>query len=156
MYSTETKQLNADILVIRVVFAVMLALPLVYLAFCSTVERNWVTATEPPLTLRTILYFVVIAAFPLINLIRHIMLRLNQTMPGETPPKTRYFTTVVVSLLMAEGIAVFGVLLYMLGDEFYTLLIFCLLSLLAMLLYRPKIDEYRELSGILKKNKQGG
>ncbi len=150
--ATEYKQFKADLIVTRVVFAAMLMMPIIYIAICASMERGPAIPAEPPIMLRTILYFVAIAAFPFINLIRHIMLRLNQTMPGDTPAKSRYFTTVAVSLVLSEAIAIMGLLLYFQGDEFNTLLIFSLLSLLSMALYRPKIGEYSEIVSKMKQN----
>lgn len=92
--------------------------------------------------IRTIFYGIAIVAFPAINLIRHIQLRLNQTMPGNKSAKSRYLLTVIVSMSLAEGIGVLGFVMFMLGDDFNTLYIFTGLSALGLYLYRPKQDEY--------------
>ncbi len=100
---------------------------------------------DPPVLIRTILYIIAIVSFPVTNLIRHIMLRLNQTMPGDTPAKSRYLITVLVSLSISESIGIYGLVLFMLGDEVNSLYIFSTLSVLAMYLYRPKLEEYTEI-----------
>lgn len=109
---------------------------------------------EPPILIRTILYAVSIITFPFINLLRHIMLRLNQTMPGDTSARARYFTTVLVSLAFAETMGVYGLVMYMLGDNLNTLYIFCFLSVLAMILYGPKLDEYEQVVEALKRKSE--
>jgi len=91
--------------------------------------------------LRTAFYVIAITTFPLVNLIRHIMLRLNQTMPGETPAANRYFFSVLVSMALVELIGIFGLIMYILGDGFNTLYIFIILSALGLFLYRPKSTE---------------
>jgi uncharacterized oligopeptide transporter (OPT) family protein len=91
---------------------------------------------------RTLLYVLGIIMMPISNLLRHIQLRLNQTMPGDTPSKIRYFYTVVVSMVMMESIGVFGFIMFVLGDGYNTLYIFAFMSALGMFLYRPKLAEY--------------
>jgi hypothetical protein len=100
-------------------------------------------AEEQRVTLRTVLYWVAIVTLPLANLIRHIQLRLNQTMPTATSAKSRYFLTVLVSMLLCDSIGFYGLLLFCLGDGFNTLAIFSGLSALGLFLYRPKRAEYR-------------
>ena len=96
---------------------------------------------------RTILYVIAIVTFPLTNLLRHIQLRLNQTMPytGATPQneaKKRYLVTVIVSLSLIESVGIFGLVMFILVDNFNTLFIFTGLSALGFFLYRPKAHEY--------------
>ncbi len=93
---------------------------------------------DQQLMLRTVLYWVAILTLPLTNLIRHIQLRLNQTMPTPTPAKNRYVLTVLVSILLCESIGLYGLLLFCVGDGFNTFIIFTGLSALGMFLYRPK------------------
>ena len=100
--------------------------------------------------IRSALYVIAIVTFPITNLLRHIMLRLNQTMPGDTPAKHRYFVTVLVSLSLAESIGVFGFIMFILGDGYNTLYIFSVLCALAIFLYRPKLQEYCEMVETLK------
>ncbi len=92
--------------------------------------------------IRTVLYILAIIGFPMTNLIRHIQLRLNQTMPGDTPAKNRYLVTIIVSMALSESSGIFGFIMFILGDDFNTLYIFTGMSALAMFLYRPKIEEY--------------
>ena len=91
-----------------------------------------------------------IVTFPLTNLLRHIQLRLNQTMPYSSTAagdiaKTRYLITVIVSMALIESVGVFGFVMFVLGDNFNTLYIFSGLSALGMFLYRPKVDEYARI-----------
>ncbi|GAB6140837.1 hypothetical protein JCM14076_15660 [Methylosoma difficile] len=102
---------------------------------------------------RTLFYVMGIIMMPITNLIRHIQLRLNQTMPGDRPSKMRYFYTVVVSMVMVETIGVFGFVMYMLGDGFNTLYIFAFMSALGMFLYRPKLAEYEAIIDIRERLK---
>lgn len=103
--------------------------------------------------IRTIFYVIAIALMPLTNLIRHIMLKLNQTMPGDKPARSRYLLTVIVSMVLMETIGILGFVMYMLGDDFNTLYIFTGLSVLGMFLYRPKEGEYIQIVNALIKQK---
>jgi hypothetical protein len=97
------------------------------------------------IVIRTVFYVIGIVAFPITNLIRHIQLRLNQTMPGNKPAKSRYLLTVIVSMLLVEGVGVMGFVMFTLGDDFNTLYIFIGLSILGLYLYRPKHEEYTRI-----------
>lgn len=99
--------------------------------------------------IRSIFYVLAIITFPIINLIRHIQLRLNQTMPGSKSAKSRYLMTVIVSMVLVEGVGVLGFVMFMLGDDFNTLHIFTGLSALGLYLYRPKQEEYQDIVNAL-------
>jgi hypothetical protein len=126
------------------VVAVMLILLAAYIIICE----NMADALPNPLPetqriwIRTLCYGIAILMFPLTNLIRHIQLRLNQTMPGPKPAKNRYLLTVMVSMFLVQSIGVLGVVMFMLGDGFNTLYILVGMAALAAFLYRPKWDEY--------------
>jgi hypothetical protein len=107
-------------------------------------------AEEQRIIIRSILYIVAIATMPLTNLIRHIMLRLNQTMPGETTAKIRYFITVLVSMTLVETIGMFGILMFILGDDYNTLYIFTVISILGLYIQRPKQAEYIAIAESLR------
>lgn len=102
------------------------------------------------LLIRSIFYVVAIVTFPMTNLIRHIQLRLNQTMPfsglpARTMAKKRYLITIFVSMSLIESIGIFGFMMYIFGDTPNSLFIFTGLATLGMFLYRPKINEYTRI-----------
>lgn len=107
-------------------------------------------AEDQRVLIRTVFYGLAIAGLPITNLIRHIQLRLNQTMPGPKPAKSRYLLTVIVSAVLVESIGLMGFLMYILGDGFNTLYIFTGLAALGLLLYRPKPEEYESIVEALK------
>ena len=99
--------------------------------------------------LRTVFYGLAIITFPITNFIRHIMVRLNHTMPGDKTAKSRYQFTTLISMLAADSIGFYGIALYLWGDPINTLYIFSLLSGLAFFLYRPKQDEFHSIQEAL-------
>jgi hypothetical protein len=148
----EPEQVKSDLFLPWVIVGFMLAMLVAYVIVCITFGDQ----IQQPLPeaqrvlIRTILYVVAIVTFPLTNLIRHIQLRLNQTMPYSysTPgneAKNRYLVTVIVSMSLIEVVGVFGFVMFVLGDNFNTLFIFSGLSALGMFLYRPKGDEFARI-----------
>lgn len=140
----------------RLVWASVFSL-IALLAACEFSGETWRHALpeDQRVLLRTVFYVLSIIGFPLTNLLRHIMLRLNQTMPGDKSAKQRYLPTVMVSLFFAECIGILGAVMYFLGDDYNTLYIFAVLAGLAVFLYRPKVDEYQLIVAALKDRKVG-
>jgi hypothetical protein len=145
----EPEQLKSDLILPWFIQGFMLATLATFLIVCiaysDQIQESLPEAQR--VLIRTILYVVAIVTFPTTNLIRHIQLRLNQTMPysSDTPrleAKKRYLVTIIVSMSLIESVGVFGFVMFILGDNFNTLYIFSGLSALGMFLYRPKVDEY--------------
>lgn len=154
-------RLKADLLPPRTIAGVMLAMLAIYIIICHSLGKQFQQPLpeDQRILIRTVLYGIAIVTFPLTNLIRHIQLRLNQTMPlartthgkTDTPvsaheafavAKTRYFITALISMTLIESIGIFGFVMFVLGDSFNTLYIFTGMSALGLFLYRPKLDEY--------------
>lgn len=150
-----SQRLQADLLLPWLILAgmIMTLAGMVLASEFATDQIRPVMAAEPPVLARTILYGVAIVTFPITNLLRYIMVRLNQTMPGEAPAKSRYLVTVLVSLGLAESLGIYGLILFVMGDDYNTLYIFSLLSLLAMFLYRPRQDEYQSIVAALEQQR---
>lgn len=107
---------------------------------------------------RTIFYILAILLLPLTNLLRHISLRLNQTMPLlenanlEKTLKTRYTLTVSISMFFILLIGSLGSVMFYLGDGFNTLHIFNIVAGLGIFLYCPKLSEYTQIQDALTEN----
>ncbi|MFI3218821.1 MAG: hypothetical protein QX189_06820 [Methylococcales bacterium] len=157
MYNPNDHQaLNADLKLPWLIVGMMLVTLLTYLVICFTLGSE-LQEPLPEITrvkIRTALYIIAIVTFPMTNLIRHIQLKLNQTMPltqanYRAEAKKRYLLTIIVSMAAVESIGVFGFLLFMFGDGVNNLIIFTVLSALGMFLYRPKLDEYSHIVELL-------
>jgi len=147
------KQVKADLTIHWVIVAMMLIMLIAYHVICYTVgdDIRINLPEDQRVFIRSILYVITIILFPLTNLLRHILLRLNQTMPGDTSAKYRYLMTTVVTLPSIEIVGMFGFIMFMLGDEINSLYIFSLLGVLGVFLHRPREQEYREIIEALKK-----
>jgi hypothetical protein len=150
----EREPLKSDLILPWVIVGIMLAMLATYLIVCHALgeQLQQPLPEDRRILLRTIFYVIAIMTFPLTNLIRHIQLRLNQTMPissakqdAVSVAKSRYLVTVIVSMALIEVVGVFGLILFVFGDGFNNLYIFTGLSALGLFLYRPKVDEYSEI-----------
>lgn len=129
------------------VCAAMLLFLLIYNVVCHL----WGEDIRQPLDesqrvlIRTIFYVIAIVLFPLTNLLRFILLRLNQTMPGEKTAEQRYLVTIVVTQGMIEVVSLFGLIMFVLGDDFNTLYIFTLMGVVGIYLHKPKREELQSI-----------
>lgn len=148
----DQKSLEADLKLPWLIVGIMLVSLIIYVIICFTLGAE-LQQPLPEITrvkIRTALYIVAIVSFPMTNLLRHIQLRLNQTMPltqlaYQSEAKKRYLLTVTISMTLMESIGVFGFVLFMLGDGQNNLIIFTGLSALGLFLYRPKLHEYSQI-----------
>lgn len=120
-----------------------IGLIIAYNLFCLLWSDAWRLHWDEAdrIVLRSVLYAVAIVLFPLVNLLRHVLLRLNQTMPGTRTAARRYQSTVFITLGIIQCVGLFGVALFMLGDDSNTLAIFTLLAALGLYLHRPRSEE---------------
>jgi F0F1-type ATP synthase membrane subunit c/vacuolar-type H+-ATPase subunit K len=148
-FNTSPEQNNFT--VAWLIMATFVISQLIYIVICHAfgTEIQQGMAQEQRILIRTIFYVLAIATFPLTTLIRHILVRLNQTMPGNKSAQQRYLTTVIVSLAMIESVGIYGFIMFILGDDFNTLYIFSGLAILGFFLQRPKQDEYQTIVSAL-------
>ena len=152
---TERNPLKTDLILPWIILGLMLTMLLAYIIICHVFGASLQQPLPEPqrILIRTVFYAIAILTFPLTNLIRHIQLRLNQTMPGsQLLAKNRYGLTVIVSMSLIEVVGVFGLIMFIYGDDFNTLYIFTGLSALGLFLYRPKLDEYAEIIAARKQS----
>ncbi len=130
----------------------MLFMVIAYNIICHFAEPtiSITLAEEQRILIRSIFYGISIFLFPLANLLRHILLKLNQTMPGDNSAKHRYLTTIIITLSLTCIIGIFGFIMFILGDGFNTLYIFSFLSILGIFLHKPKQKEYRQIIEALR------
>ncbi len=118
-----------------------------YIATCHLFQHQFQTtlSISEREFIRTLFYVVAIILLPLTNLLRFILLRLNQTMFNNTPATQRYLLTVTVSQILVHIPALFGLIIFSLGDDFNSLYIFSLISLLGVYIQRPRQNELAKI-----------
>ncbi len=144
--------LKADLIFPWIIQGILLSTLFIFVGTCF-IYGDQIKQTLPEdqrLVIRSIFYVIAIVTFPMTNLIRHIQLRLNQTMPFSGLParsmaKNRYLITIFVSMSLIESIGIFGFIMYIIGDTTNSLFIFTGLAALGMFLYRPKLNEYTRI-----------
>lgn len=147
---------KSDLILPWLVTGIMFLMLIVYIVISQVwggqLQQHW--PEDQRILIRSVLYGCAIVIFPITNLIRHVQLRLNETMPGQKTAKMRYFLTTTVSMALIESVGVLGFVMFLLGDGYNTLYIFTGLSTLGLFLYRPKADEYARIYNALalKKN----
>ncbi len=110
----------------------------------------------PIKTVKNALYLVVMAELAVSYLLRKHLLKaqspqsrlrhLQMTSHRATHPAVALYTTaVILSLAIAESIGIYGLLLFLLGEDFRTLYMFIAVSALALFYYRPKREELEDL-----------
>lgn len=135
---------KTDFTVAWVIIAFMVLMQGVYILVCHqfSTQIQQALSMEQRIFIRTVFYVIAITAFPLTTLLRYILVRLNQTMPGNKSAAQRYLVTVVVAQAMMESVGILGFIMFVLGDDFNTLYIFSGLAVLGFFLQRPKPEEY--------------
>lgn len=151
---TTNKQEKSELTPHWIIVGMMLLMLIVYNVICLTLGDDLKISLpeDQRIFIRSILYVITIILFPLTNLLRHILLKLNQTMPGEKPAKNRYLMTTIITLACIEVVGMFGFVLFMLGDEVNSLYIFTTLGVLGVFLHRPREQEYQQIVEALQNN----
>lgn len=132
-------------------FCLIIATNIICHLWGEQIQINWEASDR--MQLKSILYTVTVFLFPLVNLIRYILIRLNQTMPGDKSAKQRYFETILCCIALIEIVGLFGLLMYVLGEDYSTLYIFSILAILGLYLHMPKLNEYQTISNALDQQK---
>ncbi|MDP3047943.1 MAG: hypothetical protein Q8N12_00740 [Thermodesulfovibrionales bacterium] len=156
--------LNSGMKVIWIIWGAMLASLGIYIIVGHMVIAKIKMAEMSPdvfSLLRNALYVVAVIELAIIPFMRKIMLKAS---PKETqssagyqipgivthPALGRYTTVTIVSLALAESIAIYGLLLLLIGKDFQSFYVLTAVSAVAMLVYRPKMDEVEKLAIALK------
>ena len=152
MASTLNAEEKTNFTRIWLIIAAMVVAQIIYIILCQILGSQIQQPINPEqrIFIRSLFYAIAISIFPLTTLIRHILLRLNQTMPGDKSAQQRYLVTVIVAQAMIESVGILGFVMFILGDNFNTLYIFSGLALLGFFLQRPKQHEYDSIVEALK------
>lgn len=146
-----TSELTWHWVITGIMFSLVIAFN-IFFHFAKS-EIQIVLVEEQRVFFRTLFYVISIILFPLVNLLRHILLKLNQTMPGNNPAKYRYLMTIIITLSLIGIVGIFGLIMFVLGDGYNTLYIFSILVMIGIFLHRPKLEEYKLIIEALKTQK---
>ena len=156
----ERRAIEKGLLILWIFWASILGSLFIYVFIChqfgDEIRRTMSPNSFVPLV-RKILYGVAIITLFLTHFLRRFMLAgkssgslakfLKPGIQSNRPPfLAKYATTLIISLALSESIGIYGLVLFLLGDDFQTLYIFTGISALAMYFYRPKREELEKLA----------
>ena len=156
---TDKERIEKSFLILRIIWAAMLGTLLIYLFICYQFgdQIRQPSGSQFPLaTLRNILYGVAAVTLLISHFLRRFMLtgrpgssrptpRTSSSQSDISPILGKYAVALIVSLALSESIAIYGLVLFFLGDDYQTLYFFVGISAIAMFFYRPKKEELEEL-----------
>ena len=145
--------LSKELRTLRFIWWAMLGSLAVYFFLCLQFEdalRQPQGEEFPLAVLKNALCVVAAIEILFIALVRRFMLKAasqksDANKRSNANPLARYTVIVVLSLAIADSIGIYGLLLFMLGEDFQTLYVFIFLAVLMMFWHRPKTGEYEEL-----------
>jgi len=156
---TDKEHIEKSFLILRIIWAAMLGTLIIYLFICYQFgdQIRQPSGSQFPLaTLRNILYGVAAVTLMLSHFLRRFMLTrrsgncrpTSMKFPSQSdisPILGKYATALIVSLALSESIGIYGLVLFLLGDNYQTLYIFAGISAIAMFFYRPQKEELEQL-----------
>jgi F0F1-type ATP synthase membrane subunit c/vacuolar-type H+-ATPase subunit K len=140
--------------VLWIIWAAMLGSLGIYVLICLL----WGDALQRPASpfpidlMRDILYGIAVLTVILTHFLRNFILggRSGGSGPMSLQPPSpsdqsavagKYATAMIVSLALSESIGIYGLILFLLGDDLRTVFIFNGIAAIAMFFYRPKREE---------------
>ena len=157
----ERESLRKGMVAIWIIWAALAISALIYVLLAHLLAKSW-TAPQPDFlsTLRNALYVVSIVELLIIHFIRKRMLATRSdsrafkltllTKHDPTQALGKYTTISIVSWAIADSIAIYGLLLFLLGGSFKDLYLFVAVALVVMIYYHPKMSELEELAAAMK------
>lgn len=160
----EVRQLKAGMFKVWTVWIAMFLTLVLSLIFVFLLGKD-VEQIHHPRTINQItqiLYGVAIVGLILAYFIRKYMLHKasskplpeqTRNAPGQISPYiARYKPAVVVSLVIAESIAAFGLTIFFMNGNLSAFLVFLAIALVGLFLYRPRFEEVEKLAISIKQH----
>jgi hypothetical protein len=139
--------------IIWVIWSFMLLSLCIYVLVCHLLKTDLWGIVDIGDTLTTLKYVLLIVSFADFGLIHFMRKMILSSSPKRYPSVIgQYTTAIIVSLALAESIGIYGLVLFFLGSDYQTLYIFNVLAAIAMVIYRPKMEELEKLNIAIKRN----
>jgi F0F1-type ATP synthase membrane subunit c/vacuolar-type H+-ATPase subunit K len=156
----ETDAIQKGMMTLWIMWAAMIVsiLIYIYIAYAFGDEIRKPLHPDFPLeNLRSILYGISIITIVLSYYLRKLLLAVkddnvpsgflkSKAQPNQPLFVGKYTVALMISLALSESIAIYGLVLFLLGADFQTFYIFTAVSVLSMFYYRPKKIELEELA----------
>lgn len=163
----EKEELRKGFRIIMVVWIAMLVSLAAYAAIAHIMVAYEMARDSLGATLgmlKNILYLTAIATLLLTPVVRKAVLKSQGGAYGKSGMWSsgrvgaavgKYMSALIVSLALAESIAIYGLVLFLMGDNLATLYTFIVVSTAAMLFYRPRMEEIENLVLEVKQGERG-
>ena len=151
----EKETIEKGFLLNLIIWGAMLASLFIYIIICHVAGdliRETPNPEFPIALVRNILFGISAAELLLAYYLRNTMLRVRSNgadslLEFDHPTAlSRYTSAVIISLALCESIGLYGLVLFLLGDEYQNLYIFIGVAAIAMVFFRPKREELVELA----------
>jgi len=156
----EREVLAKGMKVLWVIWGAMLASLGIYILVAHMAGDRIKTQELPPdvfSLLRNVLYVVALIELAIIPFIKKIALKSikvsqnpSQNIPGTSnhPATAKYATVMIISLAIAESIAICGLVLFFLAKDSQSLYMLTAISAMAMIIHRLKMEDLERLAAL--------
>jgi len=154
----EREPLRKGMVTVWIVWGALTVSVLMYALIAHLLAKNW-RAPEPTffVTMRNALYVVSVVEILIVPFLRKWILARSSdskaffkltslTESHPIPGLGKYLTVSIISWAIADSIAIYGLILFLLGGSFNDLYLFVGAALAVMIYYRPKMSELEEQS----------
>lgn len=135
---------------LRIIWGAMLFSLLIYLSMGVLLGRTlpfFLAGTETMNILRGVLYGAAVIELFIAWFLRRRMLGAGEGDMTVRAALGKYATAVTVFLVLSESVAIYGLVLFMLGGDKTDLYFLVALAAAAMIFYRPRTDEVLAMTG---------
>ena len=159
----ERKLLTKGMLIIKIVWGAMLFSLAIYLLVGQLLKESFQPGWSADFShslFRNILFLISAVTLFVAAFIRRTMLKVKRghssaekfqpPMASQHLAVTRYMSAIIISLALSESIGIYGLVMFFLSKDFQSLYTFILISALAMIYFRPKIEELTNLAKAMK------
>jgi len=142
---TNTDNLKKQFKMLQIIWVAMIAPLAIYLIIShmagDSIKEGASARNEIPLDmLKNILYIVSIIELGAAYYIRKIILKVNPEMTGATAIQ-KYIAASIITFFLSESVGIYGLVLYLLGDEMFNMYIFIIISAAALFYFHPDFED---------------
>ena len=144
--------------------AIFASLP-VYLIICKLLDKQQLVGQDPDLPMETIAIVLIVASIVTLfvtSLIRKKLIKVENSrvivsdetglsVPWVHQVTARYTAAMVISAALSESIGIYGLVVFLLSQNFVLFYQFLFLSAAGMLYYRPRKEELMDFASNVKK-----
>ncbi len=137
--------------VLQMIWIFMLCSVMVYVVICNLLQGKLEImngdSAIPVELIRNILLGISVIELLGLKFLRSKLLSLKPGMTMENGAQ-KYMVTSIISFAICESVAIFGMVVFLLGDMINILYVFAGISILGLFYYKPSREEYEDIINI--------